>query len=193
MVSDESGLIQQALAGSADAFCELVQLHQRAVRTYLGRTVRDAETADDLAQDAFIEAYRALKNFRGESTLRTWVIGIARVMALRHLQEEARRAARESKGLPVLLASWRAERTESPLSEPRGHERKLEALSECLKSLPEESATLVAQHYFNRKSSAEIARAAGRKEGSVRMILLRIREELRRCVERRLIAPGAKV
>lgn len=191
-MSEEEALLQDARAGSEDAFCGLVRLHQRRVRTYLGRFVRDAEVADELAQDAFIAAHRTLDTYRGEAPFGTWLVGIARNLALRHLQDEARRRAREARELPSLLAAWRAQRAESPDAEPARHERKLAALGDCLKELPAGSGRLVQGHYYRRESAVLLAREMGKNSSAVRMMLLRIRLALRRCVERKLSGEGAQ-
>lgn len=191
-MEEELKLVEEARAGSAEAFCRLARLHQRRVRTYIGRFVRDAVVADDLAQEALIQAYRTLSAYRGEAPPGSWLLGIARVMALRHLQEEARRKARETQGLPMLLAQWRARRGEDSAPEQARHERQLAALGECLRNLPEGSAALVRRHYFEGATATALAAQLGKKDGTVRILLFRIREVLRECVRRRLAAEGVE-
>ena len=56
---------------------KLMELHQETVFAYCVRTLRDRELAEDVAQQVFTEAYRDLERFRRESSLRTWLLGIA--------------------------------------------------------------------------------------------------------------------
>lgn len=75
---EESRLVARAAAGDRGAFAALVQAHQGYLRKLLGRACRgDQARADDLAQDAFVRAWRALPKFRGESRFRTWLTRLA--------------------------------------------------------------------------------------------------------------------
>jgi RNA polymerase sigma-70 factor (ECF subfamily) len=83
-------LVRRAQAGDTDAFGELVDRNRRAVfRAALAALGSPAE-ADDVAQDAFVMAYRKLGSFRGEATFRTWVIAIAWRKALDRRKSMAR-------------------------------------------------------------------------------------------------------
>jgi RNA polymerase sigma-70 factor (ECF subfamily) len=83
-------LVRQAQAGSADAFGELVERNRRAVfRAALAALGSPAE-ADDVAQDAFVMAYRKLHSFRGEAAFKTWLLAIAWRKALDRRKSMAR-------------------------------------------------------------------------------------------------------
>jgi RNA polymerase sigma-70 factor (ECF subfamily) len=74
----EARLVARAVAGDRSAFAALVQAHQGYLRKLLGRVCRgDQARADDLAQDAFVRAWRALPQFRGEARFRTWLTRLA--------------------------------------------------------------------------------------------------------------------
>lgn len=76
--ADEARLLALARAGDAPAFGRLVALHQSRVRQQLRRLCQgDAARADELAQDCFLQAWRALPGFRGEARLSTWLHRIA--------------------------------------------------------------------------------------------------------------------
>ncbi len=66
-------LIDRARHGDRDAFGELVRIHQHEVYTLAVRLVRDPDQASDVAQDAFIRAWRAMPNFRGDAKFSTWM------------------------------------------------------------------------------------------------------------------------
>ena len=70
---DETKLVQMAQAGDRDAFQELVRLHQNGVFTLALRLVNDRDMAADVAQDAFIRAWRGLPKFRGDAAFKTWI------------------------------------------------------------------------------------------------------------------------
>ncbi|MFG6465998.1 RNA polymerase sigma factor [Roseateles sp. BYS87W] len=76
--ADELVLVQRAARGDRQAFTQLVQAHQGYLRKLLGRVCRgDQARADDLAQEAFVRAWRALPQFRGEARFRTWLTRLA--------------------------------------------------------------------------------------------------------------------
>ena len=74
----EATLVARAATGERTAFAALVQAHQGYLRKLLGRVCRgDQARADDLAQEAFVRAWRALPKFRGEARFRTWLTRLA--------------------------------------------------------------------------------------------------------------------
>ncbi|HEY9107920.1 MAG TPA: RNA polymerase sigma factor [Roseateles sp.] len=76
--ADEARLVARAAAGDRMAFAALVQAHQGYLRKLLGRVCRgDQGRADDLAQEAFLRAWRALPGFRAEARFRTWLTRLA--------------------------------------------------------------------------------------------------------------------
>lgn len=75
---EECRVVARAAAGDRSAFATLVQAHQGYLRKLLGRACRgDPARADDLAQEAFVRAWRALPKFRGEARFRTWLTRLA--------------------------------------------------------------------------------------------------------------------
>jgi len=168
-------------------FGEILRLHQGRVRAYLRRYVFDPDMADDLAQETFLAAYRSLSGRNPAAPVDLWLLGIARNRALAYLRDEARRRAL-ARPLRAALAAWGAARVESTGSQQS--EREVSALRDCMRSLPGHSAELLSDHYYERLSSAEIARRTGKKESAVRMTLLRLREALRQCVRIRIAGAG---
>lgn len=185
-------LVEQAQKGSGEAFTGLVRQTHARVRAYLGRFVRDKDIVDDLAQEAFLRAYRNISSYRRDGPVTLWLLAIARNQALMYLREERNRRLKESKPLGTALVEWLADGIDSQAAAAPDHDQELEALKNCMSALPGHSADLVAQYYFKRRPLAEIARATGKKSSALGMTLLRIREILRGCVENRLSSAGAK-
>jgi RNA polymerase sigma-70 factor, ECF subfamily len=177
---------------SQDTFGEILRQHQGRIRAYLRRYVLEADLADDLAQETFLAAYRSLPHRNPAAPIDLWLLSIARHRALKHLRDEARRRDREARPLKAALAAWAADQMEAETSDGDDHERKVSALRQCLAGLPRHSAGLVSAYYYQRLTSAEIARKWGKKESAVRMTLLRLREALKQCVEQRKLGtePG---
>jgi RNA polymerase sigma-70 factor (ECF subfamily) len=91
---DDLTLVQQAQAGDAAAFDELVRRYQRQIYGVIYHMTSHHEDASDLAQEAFVKAWQALKSFKGDSSFFTWIYRIAVNRTLNHLKT---RKFRESK------------------------------------------------------------------------------------------------
>ena len=85
-------LVERAQAGDKHAFELLVAKYQRKLARLLSRSIRDAAEVDDVAQEAFIKAYRALPSFRGDSAFYTWLYRIGINTAKNYLVAQGRRA-----------------------------------------------------------------------------------------------------
>ncbi|MQM29133.1 MAG: RNA polymerase sigma factor RpoE, partial [Candidatus Accumulibacter phosphatis] len=85
-------LVERAQAGDKHAFELLVAKYQRKLARLLSRFIRDAAEVDDVAQEAFIKAYRALPSFRGDSAFYTWLYRIGINTAKNYLVAQGRRA-----------------------------------------------------------------------------------------------------
>ena len=76
-IDSDAWLVEQAVAGDQKAFELLVIKYQRRIQRLIGRMVRDVDLVEDIAQETFIRAYRALAQFRGEAQFYTWLYRIA--------------------------------------------------------------------------------------------------------------------
>lgn len=180
----DDALILAAQAGSEEAFCALVRLHQGAVRAFVARYACEGSVIDDIAQECFLAAYRDLARYDGRGPFRTWLLGIARHRALTWLRTETRRRAHEPLRVENILLSV-APRMESE-EDLDAEERRLLALRSCVEQLPSHSADLVQAHYRDGQDASELADRSGRSEPAVRMALMRVRRLLRDCIERRI-------
>ncbi len=88
----DADLVKRVQAGDNRAFDLLVQKYQHKVINLVGRFVSDPAECQDIAQDAFIKAYRAIGSFRGDSQFYTWLYRIAANTAKNHLSSRARKS-----------------------------------------------------------------------------------------------------
>src|SRR5881275_93452 len=95
----DAALIERVRGGDVKAFEMLVVKYQRRIERLIGRMVRDVDLVPDIAQEAFIRAYRAIPQFRGESAFYTWLYRIA--------VNTAKKALMELKRDPVVTESAR--------------------------------------------------------------------------------------
>ncbi|HSP89747.1 MAG TPA: sigma-70 family RNA polymerase sigma factor [Vicinamibacterales bacterium] len=87
MTPTDARLVEQALAGSQDACRELVDRHSRPVLNLVARMVRDDGVAEELAQDAFVKAFAALRTFNPAYKFSNWILRIAHNVAIDHLRK----------------------------------------------------------------------------------------------------------
>ena len=88
----DAELVRRVQAGDAKAFDVLVQKYQHKVINLVGRFVSDHAECQDIAQDAFIKAFRAINSFRGDSQFYTWLYRIAANTAKNYLASRARKS-----------------------------------------------------------------------------------------------------
>src|SRR5579864_1902937 len=89
--SSERQLISRVLKGEEDAFAELYEVHKNHVYSLCLRMTANVAEAQDLTQDAFIQVFRKLKTFRGDSALSTWIYRVATNTALMHFRKKVLR------------------------------------------------------------------------------------------------------
>ncbi len=168
-----------AATGDRRAFGELVRRHGSGVRGLLRRMGAQGAEADDVAQDAFLAAFEAIADFRGEGTFAGWVKRIAARLYLRKLQREKRLAA-------LALAADDADAGTAPGA---GAEGRID-LDEGLKGLGPSERMCVTLCFGAGLSHAEAAEALNLPLGTVKSHVKRGLEKLR---TRLAPAPGADV
>lgn len=88
MEQDDNVIIQQCLAGDSDSYAVLVERHKDLVFTLAYRMLGDSDAANDMAQEAFISAYAALKDFKGTSKFSSWLCSIVINKCRDHLRRK---------------------------------------------------------------------------------------------------------
>ena len=86
---DEAALVRAARHGDRDAFMQLVWVHQAGVRAFVHGLIGDRVLAEDIAQEAFLRAWRGLGAFRGDAAFATWLYTIARRAAVDEIRRPA--------------------------------------------------------------------------------------------------------
>lgn len=190
---NESDLIAAVRDGSTEQYAQLVSQHQSAVRAYVGAYVRRADVVDDLSQEVFLAAYRAIATHNAaESSFRIWILGIARHKVLNYLRDEARRRARHDSLLNAELRRLRVADLESDSSDPEHVESQMRTLRRCLDKLPGKSRQMIDAFYFKSSNAEQIAVDQNTTGNAVRVALARIRRALRDCASQRMNVEGAQ-
>lgn len=174
MSDDEERLVERARRGDADAFGEIVTRYQSLAQRTAYVITRDADAAQDVAQEAFVKAYRALGRFRQGAPLRPWL--------LRIVANEAINRARAGSRHPTLELSAAEARTADPAASPEAHalaaERR-ETVLRALNDMKEDDRLVIAYRYFLDLSEVEMADVLGIARGTVKSRLSRAMSRLR--------------
>ena len=177
-------LVEKANAGDMRAFELLVIKYQRRIERLVGRMVRDADLVQDVTQETFIRAYRALHQFRGEAQFYTWLYRIA--------VNTAKKALADARRSPVVFESalhtgGDDDETSLPGRELTSHETPetvlaaqeiAEAVNAAMEALPEDLRQAVTLREIEGLSYDEIAEAMGCPIGTVRSRIFRAREAI---------------
>jgi RNA polymerase sigma-70 factor (ECF subfamily) len=178
-VNDDAELLQRIHDGAADEFAELVRRHQSQVRSIVGRYERDPHLCDDLAQDVFLKAWRALASFDGRAPFAHWLSKIAVRTALDHLRR--RRHARNEIGFDD-LGEGALEWLHAPDGNPEPNAAR-ELLDLAMRSLSPAEQIVITLQEIEGRSVREISEITGSSGVAVRVRALRARQKLRRAIE----------
>ncbi|MFD2160587.1 sigma-70 family RNA polymerase sigma factor [Rubritalea tangerina] len=165
--------IAKAKQGDLEAFGRLVQRHQAWLRASLRAKLRDWTAADDLAQDAFVTAYRKIESYRGEGEFEAWLQGIAQ----NHFRNYIRKRREDYIGGDVELQALLGGNEEVVCSN-----RKLEALRECLGKVKGPIRNLLEMRYVEGKTIREISEETANGHSTLTMKLHRVRAQLAECI-----------
>ncbi len=177
-------LVERAKLGDARAFEMLVLKYQRRIERLIGRMVRDTDLVQDIAQESFIRAYRALPQFRGESAFYTWLYRIA--------VNSAKKALMDMKRDPLVSLSRghgddegeEFSRAETELTDGETPEALLAskeiaaAVNAAIEALSEELRQAITLREIEGLSYEEIAEAMNCPIGTVRSRIFRAREAI---------------
>ena len=176
-------LVERTVAGDQKAFELLVIKYERRIQRLIGRMVRDVDLVEDIAQETFIRAYRALAQFRGEAQFYTWLYRIAVNTAKKALMELKRNPTvsensfksdddDETSPLENELTS-----SETPESLLAGKEI-AQMVNTAMEALPEELRQAITLREIEGLSYEEIAEAMNCPIGTVRSRIFRAREAI---------------
>ncbi|WP_168014195.1 RNA polymerase sigma factor RpoE [Halomonas salinarum] len=178
-------LVERAQRGDTRAFDLLIKKYQHKILGLIGRYVHDHAEVHDVAQEAFIKAYRALGKFRADSAFYTWMYRIAINTAKNHLVSRGRRPPGSDMDIvdaEIVDQSGRLSDIESP--EASIARDQLEAaVFEAIDNLPEDLRTAITLREFDGLSYEDIAQIMDCPVGTVRSRIFRAREAVDRHIQ----------
>ncbi|MGS0724230.1 RNA polymerase sigma factor RpoE, partial [Shewanella sp. 30m-9] len=173
-------LVERVQQGDKNAFNLLVLKYQNKVMSLISRYVRNQADVADVTQEAFIKAYRALANFRGESAFYTWLYRIAVNTAKNHLTSQGRRTPAND----VDIEDAEYYEGSDALKEFASPERLLmkdqmsKVIFDTLDTLPEELKMAISLRELEGMSYEDIANIMDCPVGTVRSRIFRAREAI---------------
>lgn len=176
-------LVERTVAGDQKAYELLVIKYQRRIQRLIGRMVRDVDLVEDIAQETFIRAYRALAQFRGEAQFYTWLYRIAVNTAKKALMELKRdptvsensfKSADDDETSPLENELTSSETPEALLAS-----KEIAAMvNAAMEALPEELRQAITLREIEGLSYEEIAEVMSCPIGTVRSRIFRAREAI---------------
>lgn len=168
MKHDDQQLIEQVLDGNDASYGALIDRYKEGLYRHCFRFVRDEHEAEDLTQQAFIEAFIHLHTYNSQYTFSTWLYKIATNLALMQLRKRH----------AVYLDEDELDRIVSNL--PSIEEIVLrKELHDAVDALPLRYRTVISMHYWHGKSYAEIAMSMGTTVGSIKGWMHRAKQQLK--------------
>lgn len=180
-------LVQKAKSGDQEAFGELVVANEKKIYTLCRRLTGNASDAEDLAQEAFLNAWKGLGKFQGDSSFSTWLYRLASNVCIDFLRKEKRR---QSVSMTLSLDDSDAERQADIPDETQSPHQLYErgetqaAIAAGLNRLSVEHRQILIMREINGLSYAEIAQVLGIGEGTVKSRISRARLSLRNSLQK---------
>ena len=178
--ASDKKLVERVQKGDKGAFDLLVLKYQHKIVNLIMRYVRDPELSLDIAQEAFIKAYRALPRFRGDSAFYTWMYRIAVNTAKNHLAAQRRRpmdVELDMQDPEQYDLHAKLKETDTPEGVALGDELK-EIVERAIAALPEDLRTAIILRELEGMSYEEIAQTMECPVGTVRSRIFRARDAI---------------
>jgi RNA polymerase sigma-70 factor, ECF subfamily len=181
MTRSDVQLMLDVKAGDDASFDLLLQKYRTPLVNFLYRMVRDAATAEDLAQEVFLRVYRARKQYSPSAKFTTWLFRIATNLALNSVRDNRYRQMQVSLDAPV-------EDDEAPIQLPAKDMRidehmverdRAQIIRRAVAALPEKQRVAVLLHKYEEMDYSEIAKILDCSESALKSLLFRAYETLR--------------
>ena len=167
-MEQEQQRIRRILDGRSDEYGYFVRTYSAQVLDFVSRMVSDAGDAEELAQDAFVRAFRALRQFDGRSSWLTWVLRIAYHTALNHLKRQ-RQQWLSIDDLPL---------ADTPDDLSTDREERIQQLDAAIGRLPADEQLLLHLYYYDDRQLRDIAYIMDAEPGLLATRLHRMRKKL---------------
>ena len=179
-VLPDAGLIERARQGEEAACSELVARHLAPVRAFVAMRLPIGHVVDEITHETFVFAFTHLAEFELRESFRAWL----RSIAFNLVRRELLRFARERQNLSNFERLQLSELADN--ADQTGLRDEVVFLEECMGRLPDTMRQLLEDRYHRGLTGVQIAASRGRTEEWVRVTLLRIRRQLRDCIDHKM-------
>ena len=180
---EDAALMLRVQRGEVEAFERLVEKHRQAVQNFVQRTLQDGSEAEDLAQQTFVQVWKAAARYRVTARFTTWLFTIARNLCLNELRRRGRHPA-ESMDAPVETSQGQVTRDFKDRHEPEVVDRVLITelsgrIEEALADLPESQRSAILLFREEELAYEDIAQILGVSVSATKSLIHRGRETLK--------------
>lgn len=185
-VDNDIDLVKRVQNGDKQVFNLLVQKYQYRIKYLVGRFVKDSTEQEDIVQESFIKAYRAISQFRGDSAFYTWLYRIAVNTSKNYLVASGRRPPAQDVIADEMINTKGAEKlveSNSP-EEILQNDELVAAIKHSIRNLPEELKEAIQLREFDGLSYEDIATVMNCPIGTVRSRIFRAREAIEQAISR---------
>ena len=182
MTTNDQILINQILAGDANAFTQLVNRYKDLVFTLALRMLKNREEAEEVSQDTFIKTYRSLHKFKGDSKFSTWIYKVAYNSCL----DQIKKNKKYLNDVEINEFTEHQVKTVDNAFDALVEEERNQLIQDCLHLLPSEDSFLLTLYYFEEQSLDEIANIVCLTANNVKVKLFRSRKKLASILKDRL-------
>ena len=180
MKNDDVALIQQVLAGDENAFSMLVRKYQKPVHALVWRKVGDFHIAEEITQDAFLQAYKELATLKKPDRFARWLSVIATRGCIAWLRKKRLSTQALERTSPAQLEKATYSTYVSQENERTTAEAQREVVQKLLAKLRDKERTVIMLHYFGEMTHEEISEFLGASVGTIKSRLRRAQQRLKR-------------
>lgn len=177
--ASDTELARRVEGGDDAAFRMMMERHLQRLRSFLALRAPVPDLIDEVAHDAFVFAYQNIADFT-EGTMQPWLRSIAQNLLRDRLKAYARESIKHERYSEMVRWEMALEASDKPVSDESDH------LAGCIEKLRHHQRTVLDLRYEQQLSSEEIAQRTGRSVLAVRTLLMRVRQQLRQCIESRM-------
>lgn len=170
----DQNTIDKVLLGDSQAFAALIDRYKYMVFTLALKIVKNREDAEEVAQDVFINVFKALKNYKGDAKFSTWLYKIAYYKSLDYVKKNKRKP----ETLPLDISGVYHLAALNEALEYMEDSERVAMIRNALDQLPEGDSVLITLHYYEAMSLEEIAGIMGISKNTAKVRLFRGRKRL---------------
>ena len=165
------------------AFTQYIREHQAGLRAFVRSLGAEPDCVDDIAQETFVVAWQRMDAFQPDRDFGKWLRGIARNI----LRNESRKQSRRRRILSERVTGLLSQGDDSAdREEPWASPGLVQALRDCVGELPDRARSVLSDRYGKEMNSAELAARFGVRHDAMRQFLVRVRMQLKSCVEKKM-------